>query len=406
MEKLTKWLFSMKITLNYIKFHGKMDRIDFTKRTDQAFKATPVVALLGPRQCGKTTLANAYLQKANDFAIENYFDLEDAVSLERLQEPQQTLSELEGLIVIDEIQETPELFRTLRVLADNPQLKQRYLILGSASRTLLRQSSESLAGRISYIELTPFSGTETHETDALWVRGGFPRSYLAADENISSDWRKNYIKTFLESDIPKLGINIPAAQLRRFWMMLTHYHGQTFNASEIARSLQISKKNVGHYLDILEGTFMIRRLPAWYENMSKRQVKAPKIYFRDSGIYHTLGNLNSRSELLTSPKLGASWEGFALEEVIRHHQVDPEDCYFWATHNQAELDLLMHYKGKRLGFEFKYVDAPKTTKSMRIAMEDLKLDGLIVIYPGNIDYKLESNITVYGLMSYLEKEPK
>ena len=268
----------------------------------------------------------------------------------------------------------------------------------------MQQSSESLAGRISYIELTPFNFKETHEIKKLWLRGGFPKSYLADTDEISFKWREDYIRTYLEIDIPNLGIKVPSENLRRFWMMISHYHGNILNASELGRSLNLSHNTIRNYIDILENTFMIRQLQPWYENIKKRQVKSPKIYFRDSGIYHALLNIHSEIELWLHPKLGASWEGFALEEIIRTHHVDSKDCYFWATHADAELDLLIFYKGQRLGFEFKYTDTPKLTKSMHIAMKDLQLDQLNIIYPGQHDFPLANNILTYGLKNYLQHQ--
>ncbi|NGX53353.1 MAG: hypothetical protein K1000chlam4_00063 [Chlamydiae bacterium] len=378
-----------------------MKRTLFLERISEAFSVHPIVAILGPRQCGKTTLARMYAAERNHLSEENYFDLEDLNDLGRLATPQVTLSKLEGLIVIDEVQRKPELFPTLRVLVDKPELNQRYLILGSASRELLKQSSESLAGRIGYIELTPFDYEETKDVEKLWKRGGFPRSFLAEGEAKSALWRRSYIRTFVEQDIPNLGIQIPAQQLRRFWMMLAHYQGNIFNASEIGRSLNLNYKTVQRYMDVLTGTLMVRELQPWFANIAKRQVKSPKIYFRDSGIYHSLLDVEDESSLLRHPKLGSSWEGFALEEIIRFHQVDPYDCYFWATHAHAELDLLICKKGKKLGFEFKYTDSPKLTKSMQIAMADLLLDELVLIYPGSKSFPLTEKIRVEGLENYL-----
>lgn len=379
-----------------------MQRLQLTTMLKNAFKISPITAILGPRQCGKTTLARAYF-KTQKGLKEQYFDLENPLDLIRLKDPMLTLEDLTGLIVIDEIQRYPDLFPILRVLVDQKNKKRKFLILGSASRELIQQSSESLAGRIHYMELSPFSFAETHDLNKLWVRGGFPLSYLAKTENLSNQWRKDYIKTFLEQDIPNLGIKIPAQNLRRFWMMLAHYHGQLINSNELGNSLDISHITVKNYLDILTGTFMIRQLQPWHENISKRQVKTSKIYFRDSGVYHTLLNLNGYKELLVSPKLGASWEGFALESIIRSLQVDPQDCYFWATHNQAELDLLIIKGDKRWGFEFKHTKAPRLTRSMLIASEDLKLDSLTVIYAGDIKFKLSSSIECWPLEQYLLK---
>lgn len=378
-----------------------MDRPDFLKEIERYFKIHPIVAILGPRQCGKTTIARMYCKKHSSFSPGNYFDLEAAVDLERLANPVLTLKPLSGLIVIDEIQRIPELFPTLRVLVDQEQSNQKYLILGSASRELIQQSSESLAGRIAYLELTPFSFKEVDHIQRLQLRGGFPKSYLAQTESESFDWRNFYIRTFLEQDIPNLGFQISSVALRRFWIMLAHYHGNTFNASELGRSFGASDITMRKYLDILTGTFMIRQLQPWFENIGKRQVKAPKIFFRDSGIFHCLLNIHSAEELHTNPKIGASWEGFALEEVIRANQIRNEDCYFWSTYGDAEIDLLIYKNEGFMGFEFKYTDAPKMTKSMQIALKDLQLKHIFVIYPGDIDYPLSEQVTVRGLKNYL-----
>jgi uncharacterized protein len=377
-----------------------MIRQFFLNKIEQAFRVTNVVAILGPRQCGKTTAAKQYINKQSHFPKQNYFDLENYRDRERLSDPLLSLSPLSGLIVIDEIQRAPDLFETLRVLVDNKDLDQQYLILGSASRDLIAQSSETLAGRITYLELMPFMFDEIHEMEKLWIRGGYPLSFLGASDEISVAWRKGYIKTFLERDIPALGINIPSEQLRRFWMMLAHYHGNMFNASELGRSLGVSHKIMKEYADILTGTFMVRQLQPWYENIGKRQVKTPKIYIRDSGILHTLIGVNTNSDLLVNPKLGASWEGFALEQIIFHLDAQQEECYFWGTHQQAELDLLIIKNGKRLGFEIKYSAAPKLTKSMQIAQEDLALDALTVVYPGDIEYPLTKDIHVRPLKAF------
>lgn len=383
-----------------------MDRPQYIYEIERLFRTHRVVALLGPRQCGKTTLARMYSRNQPDFKPVNYFDLESSVDVQRLQNPMLSLQPLQGLIVIDEIQRTPDLFTTLRVLVDNESFTQRFLILGSASPQLILQSSESLAGRIAYVEVTPFSFNEIGRDDIgnlerLWIRGGFPKSYLAETERDSFDWREFYIRTFLEQDIPNLGLKIPPNTLRRFWIMLANYHGNLWNASELSRSFGISDGTCRHYLDILSGTYMVRQLQPWWENISKRQVKAPKIYFRDSGILHSLLNIQNIDELRVNPKIGASWEGFALEEVIRIHQIRHQDCYFWATYSGAEIDLLLHHKGKFIGIEFKYSDAPKMTKSMQIALKELNLKHIYVIYPGDIDYPLSENVTVMGLKNYL-----
>ncbi len=293
------------------------------------------------------------------------------------------------------------MFQALRVLIDKNKSYQSYLILGSASRDLIQQSSETLAGRISYLGLTPLRADEISDITLLWHRGGFPRSYLAQTELESYMWRESYIRTFLEQDIPSLGFKIASNQLRRFWLMLTHYHGQIFKASELGRSLDTSHNTIKNYLDILVGTFMIRILPPWYDNLKKRQVKSPKIYFRDSGIYHALNKIKDEQSLLLYPKLGASWEGFALEMVIqRHTNIDENDCYFWATQAGAELDLLIVDGNKRLGFEFKYTDTPKITKSMRVALADLQLNSLSIISPGKHNVNLGENIKAIGLEAF------
>jgi uncharacterized protein len=372
-------------------------REHYLQSIQQHFRIHPVCALLGPRQVGKTTLAKIYIEKYFS-GNARFFDLENPLDLARLENPMLTLSPITNqLIVIDEIQRRPDLFPVLRVLADESEKKRKFLILGSASRDLIHQSSETLAGRIGYIELTPFSLFEVKNSEQLWLRGGFPRSYLAKTDPDSYLWRQNYIATFLERDIPALGFKIPAQQMRRFWLMLAHYHGQIFNASELSRSLGISSHTVRNYLDILAGTFMVRILSPWFENLQKRQVKSPKIYFRDGGILHALLGISITEQLHTQPKLGSFWEGFALEEVIRIFTPTLEECFFWATQADAELDLLIIQQGRRLGFEFKYTDSPKVTKSMRIAQKDLKLDRLAVIYPGNEIFSLAENIIAMGL---------
>lgn len=379
-----------------------MKRTQYINQIKAAFSVHSAVALLGPRQCGKTTLARDYIADLGEnFPPQNYFDLENPTDLARLTEAQLTLAPLQGLIVIDEIQRIPELFPLLRVLIDEPNRQRQFLILGSASRELIRQTSETLAGRIGYLELSPFSYPEVDNLSQLWLQGGFPRSYLTTDAEKSYLWREHYVRTFLEVDIPSLGIQIPPPLLRRFWMMLAHYHGGIFNASEIGRSLSLNHKTVQYYVDILTGTFMIRQLPAWFENISKRQIKAPKIYFRDSGIFHTLLGIDNTQALFHHPKLGSSWEGFAIEQIIRHHQTEMSEYYFWGTHAHAELDLLLIKRGKRLGFEFKYTDSPRRTKSMLIAQQDLQLDKLTVIYPGKYEFPLGEQMVACGLESYL-----
>jgi predicted AAA+ superfamily ATPase len=308
-----------------------------------------------------------------------------------------TLQRLSGLIIIDEVQRHPELFELIRVLVDRPDNTARFLLLGSASPTLVRGVSESLAGRIGFIDLSGFDLRETGGDSLfrLWSRGGFPRSFLAPDDDASLAWRNGFIRTFLERDVPQLGITIPAETLRRFWTMMAHYHGQIWNAAELARSLGASENTARSYLDILAGAFMVRVLPPWFENIGKRQVKSPKVFLRDSGILHGLLQIGTFPELQAHPKLGASWEGFAIEQVI--HLLETRDAYFWATHGGAELDLLVILRGKRHGFEFKYQDAPRRSRSMLIAREDLGLNGLWVVYPGSKRYALDESIHVIPL---------
>lgn len=373
-----------------------MLRINPFDKINYLFKVNPVVAILGPRQCGKTTIAQEFLKKDKKITKHNYFDLEKMSDLAALSNPEAALSHLEGLIVIDEIQRRPDLFPTLRVLVDRKKNKQKFLILGSASRELIQQSSESLTGRISYFELTPFNFNETQNLEKIWLRGGFPKSFLAKNEEISFDWRGDYVRTFLEQDIPNLGIKISAQKLGKLWMMLAHYHGNVFNASELGRSLDLSHNTAKDYVDILTQTLMIRQLQPWYENIGKRQVKSPKIYFRDSGIFHHHLNIKNKHELSRHPKLGASWEGLVLEEIIRGTEALPSECYFWATHADAELDLLIIKNGKRIGFEIKYSHTPKMTRSIHSALKDLKLDKLFVVYHGDRRFPLHDKVEACG----------
>ena len=358
-----------------------------------ALKRSRVVALLGPRQCGKTTLAREFV--AADSI--NYFDLEDPASLARLSEPDLALRPLKGLVVIDEVQRHPDLFPLLRVLADRRPLPARFLILGSATPELLRQSAETLAGRI---ETVPLEGLRLGDLGASaqprhWFRGGFPLAFTARSEVDSIAWRKQFLQTFLERDLPQLGVQIPAATLNRFWHMVAHYHGQIWNAAEFARALAVNESTVRRYLDLLSGVFMVRQLPPWFENLGKRQVKAPKIYIRDSGLLHSLLGINTTRELALHPKVGASWEGYAVEEVIK--ALRPDAAYYWATHNGAEIDLLLFQGGQRIGVELKRSDAPTLTPSMRIALADLKLNELKVVYPGEYSYRLAPKVEVVPL---------
>lgn len=360
-------------------------------RIKAAFRVHPAVALVGPRQCGKTTLANMITAKESDFS---FFDLEKVVDRRKLESPEQTLSARTGLVVIDEIQRQPQLFETLRVLLDRPASTTRFLLLSSASPALIKEASETLAGRVGLVDLAGFDLNEITDDPwrTLWQRGGFPRSYLAPDDPASALWRENFIRTFLERDIPQLGIIIPSESLRRFWTMIAHYHGQVWNAAEFARALGTSEGTARNYLNILQGAYMIRVLTPWHENLKKRQVKSPKIYIRDSGLLHGLLELNSFDALSGHPKLGASFEGFAIEQLLS--SLDTRSASFWATHGGAELDLLVTIAGKRYGFECKYSDAPGTTRAMRVAINDLQLSHLWVIYPGNEAYELDDNISV------------
>lgn len=351
----------------------------------------PVTAILGPRQVGKTFLSRQILHQ-------HYFDLENPRDLARLEQPQLTLEELKGLVVIDEIQRKPDLFPLMRYLVDNNP-RQKYLILGSASGDLMKQSSETLAGRIAYYNLGGFriSDVGISNINRLWIRGAFPRAYLGISEKDSFVWRENYITTFLERDIPQLGITIPSNTLRRFWTMLSHYHGQIVNYSELGRSFGISDVTVRKYIDILSATFMVRVIQPWYINIGKRLVKRPKIYIKDSGIFHCLISIENTQQILLHNKLGASWEGFALECISRNIGKRDEEMYFWGTHTGAEVDLFWQHKGRNWAIEFKYIDAPKITKSMEIAIHDLRLSHLWIIYPGKEGYKLGEKITVRSL---------
>lgn len=354
-------------------------------------KVFPVTAILGLRQTGKTTLSKA-------FKPDHVFDLENPRDMAVLVNPQLALEKLEGLILIDEVQRKPELFPLLRYLVDNYP-SQRYLILGSASSSLKQQSGESLAGRIGYHYLTGLTLSDTGQSsiDTLWLRGGFPRSYLAQDDEQSMLWRTNFISTFLEKDLALLGSSIPSSVMYRFWLMLSHYHGQTLNYSELGRSFGISDKTVKSYVSILEDTFMIRLLMPWHTNLGKRLVKSPKIYFRDSGIFHALQHIPSINDLRTNPKVGASWEGFAMIELVSFLSKRDNEIFFYASHAGVELDLFWHEKGKVFGAEFKYMDAPKLTKSMHQAISDLSLDHLWIIYPGDKSYPLSEQVTVVPL---------
>lgn len=371
-----------------------VDRPQAVERVRDLFRTHPGVAILGPRQCGKTTLARVIASEESTYTI---FDLESPVDVRRLSAPMRNLGALSGLVVIDEIQRRPELFEILRVLIDRPEATTRFLILGSASPSLVKGVSESLAGRVGFLDLGGFDLRETGSAsqDRLWLRGGFPRSFLAPDDAASFGWRQDFLRTLLERDIPQLGISIPAETLRRFWTMIAHYHGQIWNAAELTRSLGTGETTTRRYLDILAGAYLVRVLPPWFENLSKRQVKASKVYVRDSGLLHALLELESGDDLLSHPKLGSSWEGFALEQVLTTFQ--RREAYFWATHGGAELDLMITIRGKRYGFEFKTADAPGSNRSMRIALQDLQLEHLWVLYPGSDAYELDERLSVLPL---------
>ncbi|WP_420886599.1 ATP-binding protein [Candidatus Finniella inopinata] len=374
-----------------------MKRQQTVEEIQFAFKVTPVCGLIGPRQCGKTTTAK---EIANQYpGIVHHFDLEDERDQNKMREPLLVLENLEGLIIIDEIHHAPDLFKSLRVLVDQKK-NRKFLVLGSASQELLKQTSESLAGRITFVEMTPFHLKEINSAEQLHTRGGFPLSYLAESDDISVAWRKGYIKTFLERDIPSLGFQLSPQNLRRFWTMLAHYHGQIFNASEIGTSLGINYKTSQHYLDILESTFMVRRLTPWIANIKKRQVKAPKMYFTDSGLLHSLLGINNHDDLLGHPKLGASWEGFAMEQIIRTTKADKESCFYWSTQSGDELDLIILENGKMNGFEFKYSSKPSLTKSLHFALEDLMPASMTIIVPGDEEYLIHEKVRVCGLTKF------
>jgi predicted AAA+ superfamily ATPase len=372
-------------------------RTQDTLQVNTLMATFPVTAILGPRQCGKTTLARA-LSADNHFEAVHSFDLENPRDVARLEQPQLALEDLRGLIVIDEIQRQPDLFPLLRYLVDRG-FDQKYLILGSASPALIRQGSETLAGRIGFHELGGFrlSDVGGDSASTLWLRGGLPRSFLAPTEEQSLLWRRQYVSTFLERDIPQLGITIPSRTLRRFWIMLSHYHAQILNYAELGRSFGVSDMTVRRYCEILEGAFMVRLLAPWAANIGKRVVRRPKVYLRDSGLLHALMSIETREQLQSSPRLGASWEGFALEAVCRILDLDDGEFYFWRTHAGAELDLFWQSHGKNWGIECKYQDAPRMTSSMRAALTDLDLAGLWVVYPGKTAYRLAENVRVVPL---------
>ena len=378
-----------------------IDRRGILSQLRRALERSPVVVLTGPRQCGKTTLARALLSPDSP----NYFDLEEPASLARLEEPMTALAPLTGLVVIDEVQRRPELFPVLRVLADRPDTPARFLVLGSASGRLLRQSSESLAGRTEPIRIGGFSLGELGQsaTTALWERGGFPRSFLARGDEDSVAWRRWFVQTLLERDFPQWDVRVPAAALRRFWAMLAHYHGQTWNAREPARAMGVNESTTRRYLDILTDALVVRQLQPWHANLARRQVKSPRIYIRDSGLLHLLLGIHTPRQLFEHPKVGASWEGFVIEQVLAAAAHD--EAYFWATHQGAEIDLILYRAGKLFGVECKRADAPRLTPSMRIACRDLGLERIAVIYPGARRYPLADRVEAIPLRALADEAP-
>lgn len=368
-------------------------RSRYERQLETALRRSPVTALLGPRQCGKTTLARMFGSRREA----TYFDLESEPDARRLANPELALGSLRGLVVLDEIQRLPGLFNALRVLADRPNVNARFLILGSASPNLVRGVSQTLAGRVEFVELAGFDLSETgaREWRRLWLRGGSPRSFLADTDADSMAWRESFLRTFLERDIPQLGIATPAAAMRRFWTMLAHWHGRTWNASELGRAMSATDKTMRRYLDLLTGTYMVRQLQPWFENVAKRQVKAPKVYLRDVGLLHSLLDIPNEVALLSHPNVGASWEGFAIEQILR--ALRPASAWFWAAHGGGEVDLLLNVHGRRIGFEVKFNEAPKITKLMRNAAETLRLDRLFVVCPTRHGYPAEERISVLPL---------
>lgn len=373
------------------------------RRVGRGLRANRVVAILGARQVGKTTLAREF---ASQRSVVTWFDLEDPADRARLADPMLALRTRTGLVVLDEVQRQPELFESLRVLADRAR-GARFLLLGSASPDLIKHSSETLAGRIEYQSL-PGLGLDEVGSDAwstLWLRGGFPRSFVARSLPDSVTWRRNFVRTFLERDVAQLALGVPPHTLERFWSMLAHWHGQVLNVSQLGRSLGVGDAAVRRYLDLLAGTFVVRVLKPWHQNLAKRQVKMPKVYVSDSGLLHTLLGLDRHSDLERHPKVGASWEGFALQQVMLRLGARDDECYFWATHQGAELDLMTVRGNQRRGYEFKLADSPTLTRSMRIAYEDLALDSLDVLYPGDDVYPLAAGVRAVGVSRLWDAVP-
>ncbi len=372
-------------------------RVQHEASVRELLRRFPVVGLIGARQVGKTTLARGLIEGERQPVT--IFDLEDPTDEAKLADPKLALESLRGLVVVDEVQRMEGLFRLLRVLVDRPGNAARFLVLGSAGPDLLRQSSETLAGRIAYYELPPFGIAETgaEAVQRLWLRGGFPPSFLAPDDARSFGWRGAFIRTFLERDLPQLGISVPAATMRRFWTMLAHYHGNRWNGAELGRALGVTAPTVNAYVDALVDSLVVRKLLPWHENLKKRQVRAPKVYVADTGLLHALLGVDGESALLGHPKSGASWEGFAMQEIVRILGVDWDRCYYWATHRGAELDLLVNDGGRRIGFEFKRTSAPAMTRSMHSALSDLKLDRLFTVFPGHSRFRIHPRAEAVGL---------
>ena len=379
-----------------------IDREFHVHQITQLLRRFPVVAILGARQVGKTTLANSIVSSMTGSAR---FDLQSPADLARLADPMLALQGLKGMVVLDEIQRRPNLFPILRVLADRRPIRTRFLVLGSAAPALLRQSSESLAGRITYYELPGLNLREIpcEQADRLWVRGGFPLSFLARSDRQSMDWRQSFIRTFIERDLPSLGVNVAADTMRRFWLMLAHQHAQLWNASEIGRSFGVADTTVRGYLDKLTDALVVRQMKPWHENLGKRQVKAPKVYIGDTGLLHCLLNLTTLEEIEGHPKLGASWEGFVIDQIVQCLGARPDEVYFWRTHTGAELDLLVVRGAQRLGFEVKRTVAPSITPSMRSAVTDLKLKTLTVVHAGDGSFMLSKGIHAISARELTEK---
>lgn len=380
-----------------------IDRRRHLVRLAWLFGTFPVIGILGARQVGKTTLARAFGQDWGGSVT--HFDLESAADLAVLADPDLALAPLQGLVILDEIQRRPEIFPSLRVLVDRPGSTTKFLVLGSASRDLLRQSSESLAGRIGYHHLHGLALDETGpaDLDRLWLRGGFPRSFLAPGEAESTEWRRSFLQTFLERDLPQLGIRTPAETLRRFWSMVAHYHAQTWNGAEIARAFGVGESSVRRYLDLLTDALVLRQLPPWHTNLSKRQVRSPKVFVEDCGLLHTLLGIETGEDLAGHPKVGASWEGFLIQQIVERLNARPEECFFWATHTGAELDLLVVSGRRRLGFEVKRTTAPRLTRSMAVVLEDLKLDRLDVVHAGTATFPLAANVRAVAAHALLDQ---